>query len=82
MSGLTYLSGVILYLSAGPNCIEDDLTRRLHFGARIITLNDHDARRDVNGFFFADDCSLTVYEYRQFGTNYVGNVFIQMTRFT
>ena len=50
---------------------QDDLTNRFRFSARIISLNGRDALRELNGFYFIVDDSLTIYEFRQFGTRYV-----------
>ena len=49
---------------------ENLLSKRVRFAARIVTKNGHDAHRELNGFFFAADNTLTVYEFRQFGTRY------------
>jgi len=54
--------------AASNSLVNDDLSRRLHFSARILSLNGHDARRDINGFLFIDDNSITLYEFKQFGT--------------
>ncbi|XP_051487712.1 calcyphosin-2 isoform X2 [Apus apus] len=48
---------------------ENMLSNKLRFDSRIITRNGHDACRELLGFFFACDRSLTVYEFRQFGKN-------------
>ncbi|XP_051885740.1 calcyphosin-2 isoform X4 [Pristis pectinata] len=48
---------------------ENLLSNKLRFDARIISNNGRDACRELIGFFFAFDKSLTVYEYRQFGKN-------------
>ncbi|XP_032893903.1 calcyphosin-2 isoform X2 [Amblyraja radiata] len=48
---------------------ENLLSNKLRFDARIISKNGRDACRQLIGFFFAFDKSLTVYEYRQFGKN-------------
>ncbi|XP_017588747.1 PREDICTED: calcyphosin-2 isoform X4 [Corvus brachyrhynchos] len=48
---------------------ESMLSNKLHFDSRIISRNGHDACRELVGFFFACDKSLTVYEFRQFGKN-------------
>ncbi|XP_023788095.1 calcyphosin-2 isoform X6 [Cyanistes caeruleus] len=48
---------------------ENMLSNKLRFDSRIISRNGHDACRELIGFFFACDKSLTVYEYRQFGKN-------------
>ncbi|XP_016281155.2 calcyphosin-2 isoform X2 [Monodelphis domestica] len=48
---------------------ENALLNKLRFDARILSRNGRDACRELMGFFFAYDKSLTVYEYRQFGNN-------------
>ncbi|XP_069760413.1 calcyphosin-2 isoform X2 [Narcine bancroftii] len=48
---------------------ENLLSNKLRFDARIISTNGRDACRELIGFFFAFDKSLTVYEYRRFGKN-------------
>ncbi|XP_072511503.1 calcyphosin-2 isoform X2 [Notamacropus eugenii] len=48
---------------------ENMLSNKLRFDARILSRNGRDACRDLMGFFFAHDKSLTIYEYRQFGSN-------------
>ncbi|XP_067855405.1 calcyphosin-2 [Heptranchias perlo] len=48
---------------------ENLLSNKLRFDARIISRNGRDACRELIGFFFAFDKSLTVYEYRHFGKN-------------
>ncbi|NXT41562.1 CAYP2 protein, partial [Pelecanoides urinatrix] len=48
---------------------ENMLSNKLHFDSRIISRNGRDACRELIGFFFACDRSLTVYEFRQFGKN-------------
>uniref|UniRef100_UPI00398E875A calcyphosin-2 isoform X2 n=1 Tax=Pristiophorus japonicus TaxID=55135 RepID=UPI00398E875A len=48
---------------------ENLLSNKMRFNARIISRNGRDACRELIGFFFAFDKSLTVYEYRQFGKN-------------
>ncbi|OWK56336.1 Calcyphosin-2 [Lonchura striata] len=48
---------------------ENMLSNKLRFDSRIISRNGHDACRELIGFFFACDKSLTVYEFRQFGKN-------------
>uniref|UniRef100_V9KGL5 Calcyphosin-2 n=1 Tax=Callorhinchus milii TaxID=7868 RepID=V9KGL5_CALMI len=45
------------------------LSNKLRFDARIISRNGRDACRELIGFFFAFDKTLTVYEYRHFGKN-------------
>lgn len=48
---------------------ENMLSNKLRFDSRIVSRNGRDACRDLIGFFFACDRSLTVYEFRQFGKN-------------
>ncbi|XP_054436270.1 calcyphosin-2 isoform X2 [Pteronotus mesoamericanus] len=48
---------------------ENMLSHKVQFEARIISRNGHDACRELVGFFFIHDQSLTIYEYRQFGKN-------------
>ncbi|XP_008542627.1 calcyphosin-2 isoform X1 [Equus przewalskii] len=48
---------------------ENMLSHKVQFDGRIISRNGHDACRELIGFFFTHDQSLTVYEYRQFGKN-------------
>ncbi|XP_063783509.1 calcyphosin-2 isoform X2 [Pseudophryne corroboree] len=48
---------------------ENVLSNKLRFDARIICRNGRDACRELIGFFFAYDKSVTIYEYRQFGKN-------------
>ncbi|XP_077121429.1 calcyphosin-2 isoform X3 [Ranitomeya variabilis] len=48
---------------------ENMLSHKLRFDARILCRNGRDACRELIGFFFAHDKSVTVYEYRQFGKN-------------
>uniref|UniRef100_A0A8D0GPW2 Calcyphosine 2 n=1 Tax=Sphenodon punctatus TaxID=8508 RepID=A0A8D0GPW2_SPHPU len=48
---------------------ENLLSNKLRFDGRIISRNGRDACRELIGFFFTYDKSLTIYEYRQFGKN-------------
>ncbi|XP_053111724.1 calcyphosin-2 isoform X2 [Hemicordylus capensis] len=48
---------------------ENVLSNKLRFDGRLISRNGRDACRELIGFFFAYDKSLTLYEYRQFGKN-------------
>ncbi|XP_077626311.1 calcyphosin-2 isoform X2 [Crocuta crocuta] len=48
---------------------ETVLSHKVQFDGRIVSRNGHDACRELIGFFFTHDQSLTVYEYRQFGKN-------------
>jgi len=36
-----------------------------------VTKNGRDAHRELNGFFFSADNTLTLYEFHQFGTRLV-----------
>ena len=56
--------------SKGPNT-ENALSKRVRFGARIVTKNGRDAHRELNGFFFSTDGTLTLYEFHQFGTRLI-----------
>ncbi|XP_015764532.1 PREDICTED: calcyphosin-2-like [Acropora digitifera] len=62
--------------SKGPNP-ENTLSKRVRFGARIVTKNGRDAHRELNGFFFSADNTLTLYEFHQFGTRSSALPFIQ-----
>nr|XP_002126284.1 calcyphosin-2 [Ciona intestinalis] len=48
---------------------ESKLKSRTTFGGRIITRDGRDALRELFGFYFHIDQTLTVYEYRRFGKN-------------
>uniref|UniRef100_A0A8C3W7H1 Calcyphosine 2 n=1 Tax=Catagonus wagneri TaxID=51154 RepID=A0A8C3W7H1_9CETA len=48
---------------------ENMLSHKVQFDGRIISRNGRDACRELVGFFFTHDQSLTIYEYRQFGKN-------------
>lgn len=48
----------------------EDLSNRFRFSARLLSLNGRDALRELNGFFFIVDNTLTVYEFRQFGSRF------------
>ncbi|KAM5171998.1 calcyphosin-2 [Mantella aurantiaca] len=48
---------------------ENMLSHKLCFDARIICRNGRDACRELIGFFFVHDRSVTIYEYHQFGKN-------------
>ncbi|XP_062971720.1 calcyphosin-2 [Cynocephalus volans] len=48
---------------------ENVLSHKVQFDGRIISRNGRDACRELIGFFFNHDQSLTIYEYRQFGKN-------------
>ncbi|XP_052021517.1 calcyphosin-2 isoform X1 [Apodemus sylvaticus] len=48
---------------------ENDLSQKVEFEGRVLSRNGRDACRELIGFFFTHDQSLTVYEYRVFGKN-------------
>ncbi|KAL2309677.1 hypothetical protein Nmel_005894 [Mimus melanotis] len=48
---------------------ENMLSNKLRFDSRIISRNGQDVCRELTGFSFACDKSLTVYEFQQFGKN-------------
>nr|XP_045375405.1 calcyphosin-2 [Camelus bactrianus] len=48
---------------------ENMLSHKVQFDGRVISRNGRDACRELVGFFFTHDQSLTIYEYRQFGKN-------------
>lgn len=53
------------------------LLQRLRFSARVLSKDGHDAHRELNGFFFLGDNTLTIYEFRQFGSRSSALPFIQ-----
>jgi hypothetical protein len=46
------------------------LSKRVRFDARILSQNGRDVHRDLCGFFFLSDGTMTIYEFRQFGQRY------------
>ncbi|XP_031205936.1 calcyphosin-2 isoform X2 [Mastomys coucha] len=48
---------------------ENDLSQKVEFEGRVLSRNGRDACRELIGFFFTHNQSLTVYEYRKFGKN-------------
>ncbi|KAL1775477.1 hypothetical protein HispidOSU_028428 [Sigmodon hispidus] len=48
---------------------ENDLSQKVEFDGRVLSRNGRDACRELVGFFFTHNRSLTVYEYRKFGKN-------------
>ncbi|XP_033114649.1 calcyphosin-2-like [Anneissia japonica] len=48
---------------------ENLLAKRLSFTLRLPSRNGHDALRELFGFYFMLDDTMTIYEYRQFGKN-------------
>ncbi|KAH0501944.1 Calcyphosin-2 [Microtus ochrogaster] len=53
---------------------ENDLSQKVEFDGRVLSRNGRDACRELIGFFFTHDQSLTVYEYRKFGKNRTASV--------
>ncbi|CAI8044335.1 Calcyphosin-2 [Geodia barretti] len=51
----------------GLGMSETGLVQRLQFEARVLTHNGRDMHRELCGFFFLSDGSITVYEFRRFG---------------
>ncbi|KAK2173503.1 hypothetical protein NP493_871g00041 [Ridgeia piscesae] len=50
-------------------CTEKVLTKgKVYFSARILTRNGRDAIREITGFYFTVDNSLTLYEHREFSS--------------
>jgi len=73
-----------LFASSSPitgTSSDTSLLKRLRFGARILTRNGHDALREINGFFFPSDQTITMYEFRQFGTRSNALPFIDRGRY-
>ncbi|CAB4001422.1 calcyphosin-2 isoform X1 [Paramuricea clavata] len=60
---------------------ENLLSERLRFSARILSKDGHDAHRELNGFYFPADNTLTVYEFRQFGSRSSALPFIQRGKY-
>ncbi|XP_038044083.1 calcyphosin-2-like isoform X1 [Patiria miniata] len=60
---------------------ENLLDKRLTFNARIVTRSGHDALRELCGFYFDLDKTMTVYEYRQFGSKSKALPFIQRGKY-
>ncbi|KAG8137894.1 hypothetical protein E2320_003844 [Naja naja] len=48
---------------------ENMLSNKLRFDGRLLLRNGRDACRELIGFYFTCDKSLTIYEYRKFGKN-------------
>mgnify|MGYP002804121021 FL=1 len=57
------------------------LSQRLRFSARVLSKDGHDAHRELNGFYFPADDTLTVYEFRQFGSRSSALPFIQRGKY-
>ncbi|XP_077998416.1 calcyphosin-2-like [Glandiceps talaboti] len=56
---------------------EQLLSKRLMFSARLLTRNGRDAIRELCGFYFMHDNTMTLYEYRQFGKRSSALPFVQ-----
>ncbi|KAM9311693.1 calcyphosin-2 [Gastrophryne carolinensis] len=56
-------------IKTSSSLTENVLSNRLCFDARILCRNGRDACRELIGFFFSHDKSVTIYEYHQFGKN-------------
>ena len=54
-------------VSTAGAATESKLKDRVVFGARFVTRDGRDALRELFGFFFLSDSTLTVYEFRIFG---------------
>ncbi|XP_005098660.3 calcyphosin-2 [Aplysia californica] len=63
-------------ISTSSTATENLLSKRMRFGARILTRNGSDAMKELTGFYFACDKTLTVYEFRQFGKSAKAMPFI------
>ncbi|XP_064617965.1 calcyphosin-2-like isoform X3 [Liolophura sinensis] len=69
-------------VSTNTTATENLLQRRVRFGARLLTRNGHDAIRELTGFFFHVDGSLTIYEFKQFGKSAKALPFIPRGQYT
>ncbi|XP_052810752.1 calcyphosin-2-like [Mya arenaria] len=69
-------------VTTASTATENLLSKRVRFGARVLTRNGHDAIRELTGFFFSIDNSLTIYEFRQFGKSAKALPFISRGRFS
>lgn len=54
----------------------------MRFGVRILTCNSHDALRELIGFFFYVDKTITIYEFRQFGKSSKALPFIKKGQYS
>lgn len=68
-------------VSTSGRATEKMLSRRVRFGARILSRNGRDAVREIMGFFFDVDNSITIYEYKLFGKTAKALPFIQRNRY-
>ena len=55
----------------------NDLSKRLRFGARILSRRGRDSARELCGFYFVGDSTMTIYEFRQFGQRSSALPFLQ-----
>ena len=62
---------------SGSRVQPNDLTKRLRFGARIISRRGRDSARELCGFYFVGDNTMTIYEFRQFGQRSSALPFLQ-----
>lgn len=63
--------------SSGSRVQPSDLTKRLRFGARILSRRGRDSARELCGFYFVGDNTMTIYEFRQFGQRSSALPFLQ-----
>ena len=63
--------------SSGSRVQPNDLTKRLRFGARILSRRGRDSARELCGFYFVGDSTMTIYEFRQFGQRSSALPFLQ-----
>ena len=63
--------------SSGSRIQPNDLTKRLRFGARILSRRGRDSSRELCGFYFVGDNTMTIYEFRQFGQRSSALPFLQ-----
>ena len=63
--------------TSGSRVQPSDLTKRLRFGARILSRRGRDSARELCGFYFVGDNTMTIYEFRQFGQRSSALPFLQ-----
>lgn len=63
-------------VSTSASATENLLSKRVRFGARILTRNGPDAMKELTGFYFGYDKTITVYEFRKFGKSAKAMPFI------
>ncbi|KAI6655228.1 Calcyphosin-2 [Oopsacas minuta] len=64
-------------VSSGSRVQPSDLSKRLRFGARILSRRGRDSARELCGFYFVGDNTMTIYEFRQFGQRSSALPFLQ-----